>query len=83
MKEITEYISDIGRANSKIFSTLDLTSGFWKMKLDEKSQPLTAFTIPGKGQFHGITSPMGLLRCPASFQRLMEGVLQNLQNEIV
>jgi hypothetical protein len=42
MKEITEYISDIGQANSKIFSTLDLTSGFWQMKLDEKSQPLTA-----------------------------------------
>jgi hypothetical protein len=83
MKEITKCISDIGQANSNIFSTLDLTSGFWQMKLDEKSQPLTAFTIPGKGQFHWVTSPMGLLGCPASFQRLMEGVLWNLPNVIV
>jgi len=61
MKEITECISDIGRANSSIFSMLDLTSGFWQMKLNEKSQPLTAFTILGTGQFHWVTSPMGLL----------------------
>jgi len=82
MKEITECISNISRANSNIFSTLDLTSGFWQMKLDEKYQPLTAFTIPGKGQFYWVTSPMGLLGYPASFQRLMEGVLRNLQNMI-
>ncbi len=68
MKEITKCISDIGGANSSIFSTLDLTSRFWQMKLDKKSQPLTAFTIAGKGQFHWVTSPMGLLGCPASFQ---------------
>jgi hypothetical protein len=48
------------------------------MQLDEKSQPLTAFTIPGKGQYNWITSPIGLLGCPASFQRLMEGVLRNI-----
>jgi hypothetical protein len=82
MKEITS-LSNIGRANSSIFSTLYLTSRFWQMKLDDKSQPLTAFTIPGKGQFHWVTSPMGLLGCPASFQLLMEGVLRNLQNVIV
>jgi hypothetical protein len=29
MKEIMEWIGDIGRANSTIFTTLDLTSGFW------------------------------------------------------
>jgi hypothetical protein len=46
------------------------------MKLNEESQPLVAFTIPGRGQFLWITSPMGLLRCPASFQRLMEQVLR-------
>jgi hypothetical protein len=58
MKEITECIGDIGRADSTIFTTLDLTFGFWQMQLDEDSQKLTAFTIPGKGQFHWITSPM-------------------------
>jgi hypothetical protein len=83
MKEITECIGDIGRANSMIFSTLDLTSGFWQMQLDEDSQPLTAFTIPGKGQHHWITSPMGLLGCPASFQQLMETVLRNINNILV
>ncbi len=36
LKEITECIGDIGWANSTILSTLDLTSGFWQMQLDEK-----------------------------------------------
>ncbi len=83
MKEITKYIGDIGRANSTIFTSLDLTSRFWQMQLDEDSQKLTAFTILGKGQFHWITSPMGLLGCPASFQRLVEGVLCNIPNVLV
>jgi Reverse transcriptase (RNA-dependent DNA polymerase)/RNase H-like domain found in reverse transcriptase len=79
MKEITECIADIGRANSTIF----MTSGFWQMQLDEDSQKLTAFPIPGKGHFHWITSPMGLLGCPASFQSLMEGVLRDIPNVLV
>jgi len=83
MKEITECIGDIGRANSTIFSTLYLTSGFWQMKLDEDSQHLTAFTILGKGQFAWVTSPMVLLGCPVSFQRLMEAVLRNIKNVLV
>jgi hypothetical protein len=53
------------------------------MQLNEKSQLLTAFTIPGKGQYNWITSPMGLLGCPASFQKLMEGVMRNISNVIV
>jgi len=83
MKEINECIGDIFRANSSIFSTLDLTSGFWQMKIEPESQPLTAIMIANPGQFHWITSPMGLLGCPASFQRLMEQVLRGLQNILI
>jgi hypothetical protein len=53
------------------------------MKLEPDSQPLTAFTIPNRGQFHWITSPLGLLGCPASFQRLIELVLRGLQNILI
>jgi hypothetical protein len=35
------------------------------------------------GQFQWVTSPMGLLGCPASFQRLMETVVNGLSNVIV
>jgi hypothetical protein len=62
---------------------LDLTSGFRQMQLDKESQKPKAYTIPGKGQFHWITSPMGLLGCPASFQRLVEGVLHDIPNVLV
>ena len=83
MRDVTECIHEIGRSESTIFSTIDLTSGFWQMVLEPKSRPLTAFTVYGMGQFEFKTSPMGLLGCPASFQRLMEQVTKGIPNVIV
>ena len=79
MKEINECIGDMGKAESTIFSTLDITSGFWQMPMHPKHSHLTAFTIPSKGQFEWITSPMGLLSCQASFQRLMEKAMGGIE----
>jgi hypothetical protein len=51
MKDISECIGKIDRSRSTIFSTINLTSGFWQMLLQPKSHQYIAFTISGMGQF--------------------------------
>ena len=82
MKDVNECIGTI-RSGSTIFTTLDLTLGFWQMQLDEQSTHLTAFTVPGLGKIKWIVSPMLILGCPASFQNLAEMAMQGLINVIV
>ena len=53
------------------------------MLLETSSQPYTAFTVPGQGQFQWVTLPMGLFGCPASFQHMMEAVVKGLEGIIV
>jgi hypothetical protein len=83
MKDVSEHIGEIGRSNSTILLTLDLTSGFWQMLLHPKSGPYTAFTIPGMVQFQWVTSAMGPLGFPSTFQRLVKAVVQGLANIII
>jgi hypothetical protein len=83
MKDVQECISEIGRAGSTIFTTLDLTSGFWQMALDPKSRPYTAFTVPGMGQFEGKIVSMGLASAPLAFQRLVEEVVKGIPRVVI
>ncbi len=83
MKDVQECISEIGRAGSTIFTTLDLTSGFWQMALNPKSWPYTAFTVPGMGQFEWKVVSMGLASAPSAFQRLVELVVKGINNVVV
>jgi transposase InsO family protein len=80
IREVQDCIDEIGRKKSKVFSALDLTSGFWQMELDEESKPYTAFSFPGVGRFEWETAPMGLKGSPASFARLMDHVMSGLKD---
>ena len=53
------------------------------MLLETSSRPFTVFTVPRQRQFQSVTSPMGLLGCPASFQRMMKAVVKGLEGIIV
>ena len=62
---------------AKIFSALDLKSGFFQISMDEKSRPLTAFaTASGHWQFARMA--MGLKNSPSTFQRMMNSILAGM-----
>ena len=63
------------------FSTLDLRQGYWQQELDEESSQKTAF-VTRRGIFKFNVLAYGLCNAPASFQRLMDMVLNGLTWQI-
>ena len=62
---------------TKIFTTLDLCSGYYHIGLTEGAKPETAFVTP-HGKWHFNMVPFGLAQGPSYFQQLMNQVLQGL-----
>jgi predicted aspartyl protease len=80
--DVQSCLAKLGGIGAKYFATLDLTSGFYQLELDEESRPLTAFTVPGRGRFSWKVSTMGLKTSPGAFSRLMEFVMQPVEKSV-
>ena len=77
LPKIDELYANLSGA--KIFSALDLTSGYYHIELGKASRAKTMFITPfGKWEFNMV--PFGLAQAPAYFQALISKVLEGLNH---
>ena len=63
---------------ARFFSTMDLKSGFWQVKMAKDSQQYTTFTVGSMGVYEFLRMSSGLCNAPATFQRFMQNCLGEL-----
>ena len=64
-------------SKAKYFTTLDLASGYYQIKLADRDRHLTAF-VTHNGLYQYNTMPYGLCNAPATIQRSMNKMLSGL-----
>ena len=67
---------------SKLFSTLDMRSGFWQLPMSPESIEKTAF-VCHRGLFECSRLPFGLANAPSVYQRAMNKVLGDFIGKFV
>lgn len=75
LPHIQDIFDSVDKA--KIFSTLNLKSGYWQVPMHPDSIEKSAFTCH-LGLFEFLRMPFGLTNAPALFQRAMTKVLSGL-----
>jgi len=62
---------------SKVYSGLDLLSGYHQLALHENSQEMTAFTTKN-GLYHWLVTPQGLKQAPGAFSKMMSTLFKEI-----
>ena len=77
-----EFNSPDTLSGSKYFTVLDMKSGYHQVELLEEHKCRSAFTVGPLEFWEFICLPFGLCNAPASYQRLMEQCLGDLNMKI-
>ena len=72
--KMEEIIDDID--GSKVFTTLDLFSGYWQVRMASNCKEQTTF-VCRYGTFQFEVIPFGLMNAPSTFQTMMDSVLRD------
>uniref|UniRef100_A0A8C5MCT0 Gypsy retrotransposon integrase-like protein 1 n=1 Tax=Leptobrachium leishanense TaxID=445787 RepID=A0A8C5MCT0_9ANUR len=76
MPRVDELLDQISQGH--FLTTVDLCKGYWQIPLAEEATPKSAFITPfGLYQFR--VMPFGIKNAPATFQRLIDRLLDGLQ----
>ena len=78
---IHQILKDLGKA--KIFSIIDLKSGYWQISLHSDSRKYTAFATPDRGQYQFRFMPFGLKNAPCTFRNLIKEILGTFWRQFV
>ncbi|CAB4029730.1 Hypothetical predicted protein [Paramuricea clavata] len=73
---IDDCVDKIGTA--KYVSKFDLLKGFWQIPLTERAKEVSAFVTP-KGLYQYKVMPFGMRNSPATFQRLINNVIAEVE----
>lgn len=79
LPNINDILDRLGRCT--YFTTIDLSSGFHQIEMDPNSIEKTAFSVEN-GHYEYLRMPFGLKNAPATFQRVMDSILRELQGKI-
>lgn len=73
MPFIEESIDEV--SNTKFITTIDRTNGYWQIPLDHEARQKSAF-ITSHGLYEYLVMPFGMQNNSATFERMMDQVLQ-------
>ena len=72
---VDDCVDKVG--NARYVAKLDLLKGYWQVPLSERAKEISPFATPD-GLYQYKVMPFGMKNAPATFQRLINGVISEL-----